>query len=64
MKYTLPQYVHDGFRLRQIDEERDEIRRTARANDWVKARYEELQEEEALILKRMRRYELHPNNRP
>lgn len=63
MKYTLSQYVHDGFRLRLIETEKAEIRSYSGTYEWKRTRMHELLEEELAINERMSRFEKHPNNR-
>lgn len=63
MKYTLSQYVHDGFRLELIMMEKAKLRSYQGAYEFVGARMHELMQEELDIQKRMAKFERHPNNR-
>lgn len=63
MKYTLSQYVHDGFRLKLIEMEKREIRSFTGSYEWVRSRMAELLDEELSLNERMARFEKHPNNR-
>lgn len=63
MKYSLAQYVHDGYRLKAIDAEQSELRKLGSNPDWKVARCLVLQQEWLEISARMFRYERHPNNR-
>lgn len=63
MKYTLSQYVHDGFRIRLIEQEITEIRSYKGRYEWVGTRLAELQEERGTLTERMYKFERHPNNR-
>lgn len=63
MKYTLSQYVHDGFRLKLIELEKKEIRSYGGSYEWTRTRLQELMDEELAIHERMARFERHPNNR-
>lgn len=63
MKYTLSQYVHDGFRLRLIDLEKKEIRSYGGTYEWTRERLAELMDLELSLHERMAKFERHPNNR-
>lgn len=63
LKYTLSQYVHDGFRLRLIEQEKAEIRSYGGVYEWTRLRMGELLTEELSLHERMARFEKHPNNR-
>lgn len=63
MKYTLSQYVHDGFRLRLIEQEKREIRSYGGTYEWTRIRMQELLAEELTLNERMAKFERHPNNR-
>lgn len=62
-KYTLSQYVHDGFRLKLIQFEKEEIRSYQGQYEWVRYRMQELLDEELEINERMAKFEKHPHNR-
>lgn len=63
MKYSISQYTHDTFRLRQIQDEFLELRAYPGGQQWVGIRVKELMAERLDIEERMYRYERHPNNR-
>lgn len=63
MKYTLSQYVHDGFRLKLIDAEKRELMGYHGSYEFISVRMRELIDEELEIQKRMSKFEKHPNNR-
>lgn len=63
MKYSLSQYVHDGYRLQLIDAEIAQIQRYKVNHQWVGQRMRELQDERGEISERMYKFERHPNNR-
>ena len=63
MKYTLSQYVHDGFRLELIAAEKAKLRSYQGHYEFVSLRLRELTDEELEIQKRMFKFERHPNNR-
>lgn len=63
MKYTLSQYVHDGFRLELIAAEKLKLRSYQGSYEFVSIRMRELTDEELEIQKRMYKFERHPNNR-
>lgn len=63
IKYTLSHYVHDGFRLELITNEKHKIRSYSGSYAWVTERMKELTDEELMINERMHKFEKHPNNR-
>lgn len=63
MKYTLSQYVHDGFRLRLIEAEKKEIRSYGGTYEWIRMRLSELMDEELSLHERMAKFERHPKDR-
>lgn len=63
IKYTLSQYVHDGFRLKLLDTEKRELLGYAGAYEFVRARLKEIVDDELTINERMAKFERHPNNR-
>jgi len=63
MKYSLSQYVHDGYRLQAIDAEIAQIQSYKVNHQWIGERMKELQDERGDISKRMYKFERHPNNR-
>lgn len=63
IKYTLSQYVHDGFRLELIGMEKAKLRSYTGSYEFVALRMRELTEEELDVQKRMYKFERLPNNR-
>lgn len=63
MKYSLSQYVHDGYRLQVIDAEIAQIQSYKVNHQWIGERMRELQDERSEISRRMYKFERHPNNR-
>jgi len=63
MKYSLSQYVHDGYRIQAIDAEIAQIQSYKVNHQWIGERMIELQQERGELARRMNKFERHPNNR-
>jgi len=63
MKYSLSQYVHDGYRLKALQAEIWQLQGYKVNHQWIGERMREIAAEQAILSERMYKFERHPNNR-